>query len=126
MLQDNVNTPCRYLAAPVLRNLQYVWYTIEPRYSHAYICPLPLYLVRCPVLFVGHQNKDLHCVAISTMLEGGSEPFPVLQVDSRLIRVNEKDAVLERVAKITEVSTRRRGTWWLWLLLLFSGFPRGE
>lgn len=50
------------------------------------------------------QNKDLHCVVISTMLEGGSEPFPVLQVDSRLIKVNGKDAVLEKAAEITEVS----------------------
>lgn len=44
-------------------------------------------------------------MVISTMLEGGSEPFPVLQVDSRLIRINRKDAVLEKVAEITEVRT---------------------
>eukprot|EP00752_Nemacystus_decipiens_P003647 g3361.t1 len=49
-----------------------------------------------------HENKDLHCVVISTMLDGGSEPFPVLQVDSRLIRDNGKDAVLEKAAEITE------------------------
>lgn len=53
-------------------------------------------------------------MAISTMLEGGSEPFPVLQADSRLIPVNRKEDILERVAEATEVrvtlltiSTRR-------------------
>ncbi|CAN0216058.1 unnamed protein product [Ectocarpus sp. 6 AP-2014] len=49
-----------------------------------------------------HENKEKHCIAISTMLEGESEPFPVLKVDSRLIRVNGKDAVLERIAEMTE------------------------
>ncbi|CAM9759866.1 unnamed protein product, partial [Ectocarpus fasciculatus] len=49
-----------------------------------------------------HENKEKHCVAISTMLEGESDPFPVLKVDSRLIRVNGKDAVLERIAEMTE------------------------
>lgn len=38
------------------------------------------------------------------MLEGESDPFPVLKVDSRLIRVNGKDAVLERIAEMTEVT----------------------
>lgn len=47
-------------------------------------------------------------MVISTMLEGDSDPFPVLQVDSRLIEVNGKDAVLEKAAEITEVSRRRR------------------
>ncbi|CAN0406137.1 unnamed protein product, partial [Ectocarpus sp. 12 AP-2014] len=49
-----------------------------------------------------HENKEKHCVAISTMLEGETEPFPVLKVDSSLIRVNGKDAVLERIAEMTE------------------------
>lgn len=58
-------------------------------------------------------------MAISTMLEGGSEPFPVLQADSRLIPVNRKENILERVAEATEVRvmpltvpTRRPRTGW--------------
>ena len=47
----------------------------------------------------------MHCVAISTMLEGGAEPFPVLQADSRLIPENRKEVILARVAEATEVST---------------------
>ena len=44
-------------------------------------------------------------MAISTMLEGGAEPFPVLQADSRLIPENRKEVILARVAEATEVST---------------------
>ena len=70
----------------------------------------PRYIIALPIVLGGClQNKDLHCVAISTMIEGGSEPFPVLQVDSRLIPTNRKDAVLEKVAELTEVSGRAVG-----------------